>query len=98
LFYSTDILFLNIEAQEQESISKDISGFIKASTEETKEIFSGDEGFVSERKDYLKIMQLLQYRVLVENPMATELHTALQTSSHSKRAVPHHLLQPKPWI
>jgi hypothetical protein len=52
--------------------------------EEAKEIFVGDEGFVSEWKDFLTVTRLLQYRVLVENPKVAELLIALQTTSPFK--------------
>jgi Zn-finger nucleic acid-binding protein len=73
-----------IEALDEETISKDVSGYIKASLEEAKEIFVGDEGFASEWKDFLTVTRLLQYRVLVENPKVAELLIALQASSPFK--------------
>jgi hypothetical protein len=73
-----------IEALEKEMMSKDISDYVAASLEEAKEIFAGDEGFVSEWKDFLTVTRLLQYRVLVENPKVAELLTALQTTSPFK--------------
>jgi Zn-finger nucleic acid-binding protein len=73
-----------VEALSEEIPSKDISDFVKASLEEAKEIFVGDEGFVSEWKDFLTVTRLLQYRVLVDNPRVAELLIALQTSSPFK--------------
>jgi hypothetical protein len=73
-----------IEALEKEIMSKDISDYVTASLEEAKEILIGDEGFVSEWKDFLTVARLLQYRVLVENPKVAELLTALQTTSPFK--------------
>jgi len=73
-----------IEALHEEISSKDISDLISASLEEAKEIFGGEEGFVSEWKDFLKVTRLLQYRVLVENPKVAELLLALQTTSPFK--------------
>ena len=73
-----------IEALGKEIASKSVSDYITASLEEAKEIFVGDEGFVSEWKDFLTIVRLLQYRVLVENPKVAELLIALQTTSPFK--------------
>ena len=73
-----------IEAFDKEIMSKDISDYVTASLEEAKEILVGDEGFVSEWKDFLTVTRLLQYRVLVENPKVAELLTALQTTSPFK--------------
>lgn len=73
-----------IEALDKEITSKDISGYIKASLEEAKEIFVGNEGFVSEWKDFLTVTRLLQYRILAENPKVAELLIALQAASPFK--------------
>ncbi len=73
-----------IEAFEKEILSKDISDYVAASLEEAKEILVGDEGFVSEWKDFLTVTRLLQYRVLVENPKVAELLTTLQTTQPFK--------------
>ena len=72
-----------IEALDKETTSKSVSDYIAASLEEAKEIFAGDEGFVSEWKDFLSVTRLLQYRVLVENPKVAELLIALQTAGTS---------------
>jgi Zn-finger nucleic acid-binding protein len=70
-----------IDALSKEMTSKNISDFVKASLDEAKEIFVGEEGFVSEWKDFLTVTRLLQYRVLSENPRVAELLTTLQTTS-----------------
>jgi Zn-finger nucleic acid-binding protein len=70
-----------IKALEEEISSKDISDYVKASLEEAMDIFMGEEGFLSEWKDFLTVTRLLQYRVLAENPKVAELLTALQTTS-----------------
>ena len=69
-----------IEALDRESISKNASDYVTASLEEAREIFVGDEGFVSEWRDFLTVTRLLQYRVLAENPKLAELLFALQTT------------------
>ena len=72
-----------VEALDEEVTSKSISDYVAASLREAKEIFAGDEGFVSEWKDFLAVTRLLQYRVLVENPKVAELLVALQTAGTS---------------
>jgi hypothetical protein len=54
--------------------------YIVASMEEAKEIISGDEGFISEWKDFLTVTRLLQYRVLVDNPILANALVALLSS------------------
>ncbi len=73
-----------IEALEKEMLSKNVSDYVTASLEEAMEIFAGDEGFISEWKDFLTVTRLLQYRVLVENPKVAELLIALQTTNPFK--------------
>jgi len=73
-----------IEALEAEVVSKNVSGYAKASLEEAKEVFVGNEGFASEWKDFLTVSRLLQYRVLAENPKLAELITVLQRTTPFK--------------
>jgi Zn-finger nucleic acid-binding protein len=73
-----------IEALEKEIVEKNISDYVTASLEEAKEIVTGDEGFISEWKDFLTVTRLLQYRVLAENPKVAELLIALQLTSPFK--------------
>ena len=70
-----------IEALKSEVSSMTVSDYVKSSLDEAMELFTGDEGFISEWKDLLRVGRLLQYRVLVENPKVAELLTALQTTS-----------------
>ncbi|MGD2156714.1 MAG: zf-TFIIB domain-containing protein [Anaerolineales bacterium] len=70
-----------IESLHQEILSKDVSDYVSASLKEAMEIFVGDEGFISEWKDFLTVTRLLQYRILVENTKIAELLIALQKSS-----------------
>lgn len=70
-----------IDALETEIHAREISEYVSASLKEAKEIFTGEEGFVSEWKDFLTVTRLLQYRVLSENPKVAQLLMALQSSS-----------------
>lgn len=73
-----------LEALEKEAASKSIADYVTASLQEAREIFVGEEGFLSEWKDFLTVTRLLQYRVLTENPKVAELLVALQTTSPFK--------------
>ncbi len=73
-----------ITALEGEVAAKDVSDYVRASLAEARELVTGDEGFVSEWKDFLTVNRLLQYRVLAENPKLAELLLALQTSNPLK--------------
>lgn len=73
-----------IEALKVEISSKTASDYVTASLDEAVEIITGDEWFISEWKDLLRVMRLLQYRVLAENPKVAELLTALQAANPFK--------------
>ena len=62
----------------EELLSKDVPAYIRASLEEAKEILSGPESFVSEWKDFLTVLRLLDYRILIENPNVRRLLVHLQ--------------------
>lgn len=71
-------------ALESEVNTKSLSGYVSASLSEAMEIITGDEGFISDWKDFLTVTRLLQYRVLAENPRVAELLLALQETSPFK--------------
>lgn len=73
-----------IEALENETLSMDSSEYAKASFDEAKDLLVGNEGFVSEWKDFRTVSRLLQYRILVDNPRLAELLVALQTTTPFK--------------
>jgi len=73
-----------LSALETEIVTKDASEYLAASLKEARELFAGDEGFVSEWKDLLTVTRLMQYRVLAEHPKLAELFVALQTSNPLK--------------
>jgi Zn-finger nucleic acid-binding protein len=70
-----------IDALHQETLTKNFSEYVAASLKEAKEIITGDEGFISEWKDFLTVTRLLQHRILADNPKFAELLFALQSSS-----------------
>ena len=73
-----------IEALDLESETMDSNEYAKASIDEAKDLIVGDEGFLSEWKDFHTVTRLLQYRVLVENPKLAELLIDVQTSTPFK--------------
>ena len=70
-----------LSALEEEVTQKDVGEYVSASLAEAAELVTGDEGFVSEWKDFLAVTRLLQYRVLAENPRLAQLIVALQRSN-----------------
>jgi Zn-finger nucleic acid-binding protein len=70
-----------IDALTEELETKDITGYLKATVEEAREIISGPEGFISEWKDFLNIARMLQYRVLTENPQIRKILSTIQKMS-----------------
>jgi Zn-finger nucleic acid-binding protein len=70
-----------IESLKTELLSKSPPDYISASLEEAKEIITGDEGFISEWKDFLTVTRFLQYRVLIGNTKIAKALIALQTST-----------------
>lgn len=70
-----------IAALDEEINTKTVPEYIRASLEEGKEVVTGPEGLVSEWKDFLKVVRLLQYRFLVENPAVAKALVALQSTN-----------------
>ncbi|NNG01528.1 MAG: hypothetical protein HKM93_19225 [Desulfobacteraceae bacterium] len=73
-----------IDSLELELVSKSFSDYIKASIEEAKEIVSGPESFISEWKDFLTVLRMMQYRMFVENPKLLNTITAVQNTNPLK--------------
>jgi hypothetical protein len=68
---------------EKEVVAKDVPDYIAASIEEARELIGGEEGIISEWRDFATVVRLLQYRVLVENPRLRAAITALQQGATS---------------
>jgi uncharacterized protein len=73
-----------IEALEAEVTTKDIPGYIASSLKEAGELLTGDEGFISEWKDFTTVVRFLQYRLLAENPKLAEFLVAFQSANPLK--------------
>ena len=70
-----------IDALSRELDTMSASEYFSASLEEAGEIYSGPESFLSEWKDFLSVVRLLQYRLLVENPMVRDAILNIQKGS-----------------
>lgn len=70
-----------LESLSQELVSKDTQGYMKASLEEAKELFTGSEGFISEWRDLATVLRMLQYRLLSDNPKLASALAEIQSKS-----------------
>lgn len=73
-----------IEALQTDVISNSATDYIKDSLQEAKDIVAGNEGFISEWRDFLTVSRFLQYRMLAENPRLADLLVALQKTTPFK--------------
>ena len=73
-----------IEALTDELETKSALEYVKASLGEAIEIFAGPESFLSEWRDFLTIMTMLEYRVLAENPELHDKLAAVQEEIHRR--------------
>lgn len=69
-----------IEALTEELETKSALQYVKASMEEAIEIFAGPENVISEWRDFLTVMRMLEYRVLAENPKVNDAIVTIQRS------------------
>jgi Zn-finger nucleic acid-binding protein len=70
-----------IRALFEELETKNLSDYIAASLEEAREIVTGAEGFISEWRDFLTVVRLIQYRILTDHPRMHKILADLQSSS-----------------
>jgi Zn-finger nucleic acid-binding protein len=70
-----------IESLESDLVSKSFSEYIKDSIEEAKEIITGPESFISEWKDFMTILRMMQYRMFLENPKLLETIASVQKAN-----------------
>ncbi len=57
-----------IDALNEELNAKSFPDYIKSSLQEAKEIVTGPESFISEWKDFMTVLRMMQYRLFAENP------------------------------
>ena len=70
-----------LDSLSRELVSKDTQGYMKASQEEAKELFTGSEGFISEWRDLATVLRMLQYRLLSDNPKLASALAEIQSKS-----------------
>lgn len=52
----------------EDLLTTESSEYLRASLEEARELVTGPESFLSEWKDFVTVLRMLQYRLLGENP------------------------------
>jgi len=70
-----------IDALGGELESLPASKYVRASLEEAREILTGPEGFISEWRDFLTVIRMMEYRILSENPKLHQAIRGIQESS-----------------
>jgi Zn-finger nucleic acid-binding protein len=73
-----------IEALTDELETKSALEYVRASLDEALEIFTGPESFISEWRDFLTVMTMLEYRILTENPELSKKLVAYQEEIHRR--------------
>jgi Zn-finger nucleic acid-binding protein len=71
-----------VEALTEELVTKSSQEYLRASLDEALEILAGPENFISEWRDFLTVMTMLEYRVLAENPKLHDKLTSIQAAIH----------------
>jgi Zn-finger nucleic acid-binding protein len=69
-----------IDALTEELLTKSPKEYIRASLEEAKEVVTGPENFISEWKDFMNVIRMLEYRILTENPHVSQALAKIQSS------------------
>jgi Zn-finger nucleic acid-binding protein len=67
-----------IDALTTELLTKSFSEYIGASIEEAKEVVTGPESLISEWKDLVTVLRMMQYRMFVEHPKLLKTITSVQ--------------------
>ena len=69
-----------VHALTDELLTKDVSDYVRASVEEAKEIIAGPETLLSEWRDFLTVLRMLEYRILSEHPRLAKALANIQAS------------------
>lgn len=67
-----------VEALTEELLTKSVQDYVRASVEEAREIVTGPENFISEWKDLLTVVRMLEYRILTKNPRVSKALADIQ--------------------
>jgi Zn-finger nucleic acid-binding protein len=71
-----------IESLTEELVTKSSREYLSATLAEALEIITGPESFISEWRDLLTVMTMLEYRVLSENPKLHDKLVSIQETIH----------------
>lgn len=80
IWLDTDEFKKIIDALTEELLTKSVHDYVRASVEEAKEIVAGPDTVMSEWKDFLTVVRMLEYRILSKNPRVSKALTAIQTN------------------
>jgi Zn-finger nucleic acid-binding protein len=80
VWLDTDEFKKIIDALIEELLTKSVHDYVRASVDEAKEIVAGPESAMSEWKDFLTVVRMLEYRILSKNPRVSKALTAIQTN------------------
>ena len=69
-----------VRALEEELLDKDVPEYIVASLREARQVISGPENLLSEWRDFVSVLRMLEYRVLSENPRVARALATIQTA------------------
>ena len=70
-----------IEALTNELYTKTFSEYVKETLQEAKEILTGPESFISEWKDFITVLGLMQLRLFIEHPVLMENAKKIQENN-----------------
>jgi Zn-finger nucleic acid-binding protein len=70
-----------IHALEQQLLTESFSEYLRDTIEEAKEIITGPESFISEWKDFVTVLRLMQYRFFVEHPKLLDAIVVIQKAT-----------------
>ena len=79
VWLDTDEFKKIIDALTDELLTKSVRDYVRSSVEEAKEIVAGPENFMSEWKDFLTVVRMLEYRILTKNPRVSKALADIQT-------------------
>ncbi len=70
-----------INALEEQLLTQSFSKYVHDAIREAKEIITGHESLISEWKDFITVLRLMQYRFFVENPKLLDVIMTIQKRS-----------------
>jgi hypothetical protein len=71
---------MNCPRCSEELLTKDVADYVRASLGEAREIIAGPESLLSEWRDFLTVLRMLEYRILSNNPRLGKALANIQAS------------------